>query len=94
MYKFAAAAENELLVFGAARPGYRNEQVTAWIDFMRGQDIQRVCCLLTEAQLRRYTDLLNIYQQTFGWNHVCWAPIEDFHRHCYSGLVASSEVVE
>lgn len=79
MYKFAAASENEPIVFGSARPGYRNEQVNEWIEFMLHQNIQRVCCLLPESQLNRYSNLLNVYRQTFGLDQVCWAPIQDFH---------------
>jgi protein-tyrosine phosphatase len=79
MYKFAAASENELIVFGSARPGYTNEQVNEWIEFMQNQGIQRVCCLLPETQLTRYSDLLGAYRQVFGIDQVCWAPIEDFN---------------
>jgi protein-tyrosine phosphatase len=78
MYKFAAASENESIVFGAARPGYRNEQVNEWIAFMQNQGIQKVCCLLSKSQLARYSNLLEVYQQTFGVSQVCWTPIEDF----------------
>ncbi|MGI0487895.1 hypothetical protein ACN4EK_20835 [Pantanalinema rosaneae CENA516] len=49
MYRFAAAMENESIVFGAARPGYRHERVTEWIAFMQNRDIKRVCCLLFAA---------------------------------------------
>ncbi|MFQ4146141.1 dual specificity protein phosphatase family protein [Chlorogloeopsis sp. ULAP02] len=79
MYKFAAAAENELIVFGAAKPGYSSTEVHNWIEFMKRSGIKRVCCLLSDRQLSRYSDLLGTYQQEFGINHVCWAPIEDFH---------------
>lgn len=79
VYKFASASENESIVFGAARPGYSNEQVSQWIEFMRNQGIQRVCCLLPEAQLTRYANLLDTYRQSFGEERVCWAPLEDFH---------------
>nr|WP_228052839.1 dual specificity protein phosphatase family protein [Nodosilinea sp. LEGE 07298] len=79
MYKFAPASESEPIVFGSARPGYSNEQVNEWIEFMQNKDIQRVCCLLPESQLTRYSNLLNIYRQTFGLDHVCWTPIKDFH---------------
>lgn len=78
MYKFAAASENEQIVFGSARPGYSCEQVNKWIEFMKHQNVQRVCCLLPESQLDRYSNLLNIYQRVFGFDRVCWAPIEDF----------------
>ena len=78
MYKFASASENESIVFGCARPGYSDEQVNKWIEFMHNQDIKRVCCLMTEFQLIRYTNLLETYRQTFGINRVCWTPIYDF----------------
>lgn len=78
MYKFAAASENEPIVFGAAKPGYSNEKVHQWIEFMQGQQIQRVCCLLPQNQLTRYSDLIGTYQTVFGQDRVCWAPIQDF----------------
>jgi protein-tyrosine phosphatase len=86
MYKFAAASADESLtkcglcpiVFGSARPGYADEQVSQWIEFMLDRDVQRVCCLLTKKQLDRYGDLLGNYRQAFGNERVCWAPIEDF----------------
>jgi protein-tyrosine phosphatase len=78
MYKFAAAYEHEPIVFGAAKPGYSYEQINQWIEFMQSQDIQSVCCLLSHNQLNHYSDLLEIYQQRFGRERVCWAPIEDF----------------
>ncbi|WP_414574279.1 dual specificity protein phosphatase family protein [Nostoc sp. CCY 9925] len=77
-YKFAAAWEDEPIVFGASRPGYSNQQVSDWIEFMKKQKIQRVCCLLPQKQLARYLNLLGIYQQEFGEQQVCWAPITDF----------------
>lgn len=79
MYKFAPASEKESIVFGSARPGYRDEQVNEWMTFMQHQNIERICCLLSEAQLSRYAGLLTVYRQTFGLDQVCWAPIEDFH---------------
>jgi protein-tyrosine phosphatase len=78
MYKFAAASENELIVFGAARPGYRDIKLAQWIEFMQGHKIKQVCCLLAESQLVRYSDLLGTYRKIFGSDRVCWAPIVDF----------------
>ncbi|WP_309742241.1 MULTISPECIES: dual specificity protein phosphatase family protein [unclassified Chamaesiphon] len=78
MYNFSAATTNESFVFGAARPGYARAQVQAWIEFMQSQQISRVCCLLSEPQLDRYSDLLNVYRQHFGSDAICWAPIADF----------------
>ncbi len=78
MYKFAPAAKNEPIVFGAARPGYSDKQVAKWIEFMQNQDIQSVCCLLPPHKIARYSNLLEAYRQAFGAEEVCWAPIEDF----------------
>ncbi|MBE9225067.1 dual specificity protein phosphatase family protein [Phormidium sp. LEGE 05292] len=78
MYKFAAACKNESIVFGASRPGYSEKQIKAWIEFMKSQDIQRVCCLLAEEQLIRYPNLLDSYKLEFGTENVCWAAIVDF----------------
>jgi protein-tyrosine phosphatase len=79
IYKFAAAWEEEPIVFGACKPGYSNQKVSSWINFMKDQNIQRVCCLLPETQLAPYANLLEIYQQEFGEPQVCSAPIKDFH---------------
>ncbi len=86
MYKFASALPSddprsrsgEAIVFGCARPGYRDRSVRAWLNFIAGQDIQQVCCLLGASQLDRYSNLLEAHRQQFGENQVCWAPIEDF----------------
>jgi protein-tyrosine phosphatase len=78
MYKFAPASAIEPIVFGAARPGYKIEQVERWIEFMQTVKIEYVCCLLAPSQLRSYPNLLEIYQQEFGVERVCWAPIADF----------------
>lgn len=37
-----------------------------------------MCCLLPDAQLKRYDELLNVYHQAFGDDRVSWSPIEDF----------------
>lgn len=78
MYKFAAASKQELTVFGSAKPGFSEQTVRDWIEFMQSQKIERVCCLLPKKQLALYSDLLGIYQQKFGHQRVCWTPIVDF----------------
>jgi protein-tyrosine phosphatase len=78
MYKLAPASVIEPIVFGAARPGYRIEEIERWIKFMQTVKIEYVCCLLSPSQLKSYPNLLEIYKQKFGVNRVCWAPIEDF----------------
>ncbi len=79
MYKFASAWEQETIVFGASQPGYTDNQVYDWIEFMKSQNIKRVCCLLSEKQLANYAHLLDTYSQEFGNQQVCWTPIEDFN---------------
>lgn len=78
MYKFAGACKNELIIFGASRPGYSEKQIRAWIEFMKSQGIQRICCLLAQDQLKSYPKLLDSYKQEFGSENVCWAAIADF----------------
>jgi hypothetical protein len=60
MYKFSAASENELIVFGAARPGYSDEQVNEWVEFMQSQEIKRVCCLLRLCCMNNLRALLSL----------------------------------
>ncbi len=71
MYKFSAASERELIGFGSAKPGYSNQKVCEWIEFMKSRGIQRVCCLLPTGQLALYSNLLETYQQAFGNHHIC-----------------------
>ena len=91
MYKFAAASENELIVFGSSRPGYTNKQVNKWSQFMQSKGIQRVCCLLPETQLTLYSNLLIDYRKVFGLDQVCWAPIEDFRKRKWM-FIAQAEL--
>ena len=88
MYKFAPADTQELIVFGAARPRYTPESVEQWIEFMRSQNIQRICCLLEPDCLSRYPiDLLKIYKEKFGRENVLWQPIADFQLPQSSNLI-------
>jgi protein-tyrosine phosphatase len=85
-YKFAAASETEAIVFGAARPPHNAKKVLEWIEFMQGENIQRVYCLLSPSQLNHYSCLLEVYQEHFGPSLICWAPIEDFQLVNYETL--------
>ena len=78
-FRFSAAQPGEPIVFGSARPGYADQNVQAWIDWMQHQDIKRVCCLLAPDQLDRYSHLLEAYRQAFGQDQVNWVPVKDFH---------------
>ena len=76
------------LVFGACRPGFPAKQISvkdvdAWTDFMLGEDVQRVVCLLaSSAEFKTYRrlsgGLLGEYERRFGTNNVLHAPIRDF----------------
>jgi protein-tyrosine phosphatase len=79
MYKFAPAAHQESIVFGAARPKYTKRSIEQWIKFMQRQEIEKVCCLLERKSLSRYSiDLLAAYRQEFGQESVLWQPLKDF----------------
>lgn len=79
-FRFNPASRNEEIVFGAQGPGYSSAHVLDWISFMQENGIKRVCCLLPHEQLDYYDQgLLRTYEQEFGEDKVCSAPIEDFH---------------
>lgn len=80
-YRFGPATPDENIVFGACRPGYPSDSPTSkmideWIEFMRERHIERVCCLLDE-KIEHYDKLLNRYEQEFGAESICHAPITD-----------------
>jgi protein-tyrosine phosphatase len=77
-FGFGPACENEQIVFGAQRPGYDPANVKDWISYMKTQGIKRVCCLLSEEEVRGYQDnLLSTYCNEFGQDNVTLAPVED-----------------
>lgn len=86
-YGFGAAGPDERIVFGARRPGFNltdvgATEVDAWIDFVRGQGVRRVVCLLPDEQLAYYRGvpggLLGHYASAFGPENVAHRPIADF----------------
>ena len=80
MYRFAPAAADESIVFGAAKPKYSETSVKQWLEFMQAQKIDYVCCLLEQKTVNRYqADLLTAYRQQFGTERVLWQPnVPDF----------------
>lgn len=84
-FGFGPARMNEVVIYGAQRPGYDSTSVdwTAireWIEFVQERGIQRICCLLPLEQLAYYrVDLLSEFRAAFGDANVLHAPIEDFH---------------
>src|SRR5215510_3559674 len=71
-FRFGAASPEEMIVYGAQRPGYPSRNVDGahvgdWISFMQQRGIRRVCCLLPTKQLAYYrVDLLDKYCEAFG----------------------------
>jgi protein-tyrosine phosphatase len=45
---------------------------------MHNNDVERICCLLDEAQLGEYDSLLDTYAEAFDADRVAHAPIPDF----------------
>ncbi|BER92194.1 MAG: hypothetical protein PWP60_1190 [Candidatus Atribacteria bacterium] len=89
-FNFGPAREGEQVVFGAGRPGHNSkrvglEEVEEWVSFMKQQDIEGVCCLLSQEELDYYEiNLLDFYCKEFGKANVCWVPLEDY---CICSLV-------
>jgi protein-tyrosine phosphatase len=84
MMRFAPAAPDEPTVHGAAAPGFGAptpgaDSVEAWLDTMRSESVDRVCCLLSDEQLTSYDDLLGRYRAAFGDDAVLHAPVPDHH---------------
>ncbi|PSQ31645.1 protein phosphatase [Halobacteriales archaeon SW_8_65_20] len=85
MYNFAPAVASgeKQIVYGACRPAHptqapADDSIGQWCHFMRERGIKRVCCLLDDNHLSAYDSLLTQYQQKFGDDRVCSAPIPDF----------------
>ncbi len=77
-YNFGPASSLESIVYGAKKPGNNPESIDDWIEYMRKNSIQRVCCLLSNGELEHGLEkLTSIYQTTFGVDNVCHAPIRD-----------------
>jgi protein-tyrosine phosphatase len=91
-HNFGPASIDETIVYGASRPGYsspsvQSDEVQDWIQFMKENGIQRVCCLLEEEQLAYYPcGLLQAYRDAFGEEQVCHAPVRDY-RLCSLALL-------
>lgn len=84
-HHFAPASRDDTIIFGACRPGYpdtavTNEAVSEWIQFMKQQSIKRVICLLDQAQLAYYDDLLVQYGAAFGDVNVSNVQIADYTK--------------
>ncbi len=92
-HRFAPAAPDETFVFGACTPGWHSaashdDAIDDWVEFMRAEGIERVCCLLTGCQLDDCGAILDHYADAFGEANVLHAPVRDHH------LVPESVLVE
>jgi protein-tyrosine phosphatase len=77
-YAFAPACPEDGVVYGACRPCYNGGTVDDWLAFVRGQGVERVCCLLDDSHLGLYDGLLETYEAAFGPDDVLHAPIPDY----------------
>lgn len=77
--RYETAAADERLVYGACEPGWDPQisSIGSWIEFMRDQGIERVCCLLSEQQVAEHDNLIERYKQAFGADNVLHAPVTD-----------------
>jgi protein-tyrosine phosphatase len=74
-YNFGPATKSMTWLFGAARPaGSDDDSITEWIEFMRGNGIERIVCLNDgNADLA-----IEKYRESFGADNVLYSPIRDF----------------
>ena len=79
--RFASAAPDTDLVYGACEPGFDSAVATpeAWAEYMQKQGIERVLCLLEYTKVSDHKRLLERYQTEFGDTHVKHVPLTD-HR--------------
>lgn len=83
-HRFAPAAPEEEVVYGACSPGWhsagpRERAIEQWISFMQDVGIERVCCLLTGEQLDASDTTVGRYRDAFGSENVRHTPVPD-HR--------------
>jgi len=83
-HRFAPAAPDEGFVYGACTPGWHSAAgqeaaIDDWVEFMRAEGIERVCCLLTGCQLDDCGAILDHYTAAFGEANVLHAPVRDHH---------------
>ncbi|QSG14210.1 protein-tyrosine phosphatase family protein [Halapricum desulfuricans] len=79
-YRFGPAAPEESIVYGSAAPTWRadsEDPVGEWLEFVREREVERVLCLLTDAQLERTGIDLDRYRDVFGPGRVAHVPITD-----------------
>lgn len=80
LHRFGPAIPDEPIVHGAAAPGGVGGgpgDLEPWIDAVRDRGVERVVCLLSERQCRRYHAPLDAYRRAFGTDRVTHVPMTD-----------------
>jgi hypothetical protein len=83
-HRFGPAAPDEDVVFGACCPGWHSAAsheaaIADWLSFMRGREVERVCCLVPGRDLDSPAGNVERYRRAFGRERVRHAPLSD-HR--------------
>jgi len=81
-HRFAAAAPDEDLVYGACAPGWHTaadhgDALADWTAFMKRKGVSRVCCLVSGCQPDPSGEEVCRYRQAFGRDRVLHAPTPD-----------------
>jgi len=80
LQRFGPAAPGESIVHGSAAPGGVGGgpgDLDPWIDAVAARGIERVVCLLSDRQCRRYHAPLDAYRRAFGIDRVSHVPMTD-----------------
>jgi hypothetical protein len=91
-HRFAPAAPDEDVVYGACSPGWHSaaghaDALDDWVAFMERREVERVCCLLPGTRASGSESNLDRYRRAFGDERVLHAPTPD-HRLVDESLLA------
>jgi len=79
-FHFGPARTAERTAYGARTPDASPSSIFEWAEFMRGQGVTRVCCLLDAGQLAGFpVDLEAEYKRLFGATGVLMERVADHH---------------
>jgi protein-tyrosine phosphatase len=89
-FHFGPARSGENTAYGARMPDLFPTGILEWANFVRGQGVTRVCCLLDERQLAGFpVNLEAEYKRLFGAGRVLMLPVADHHLCPQQALVES-----
>lgn len=91
-HRFAGAAPDEDVVYGACSPGWHSaaphdEALADWLAFLDRRNVDRVCCLVPGRPVTGSGGNLDHYRRAFGVDRVLHAPTPD-HRLVDEGTLA------